>query len=187
MGRPYLRKKHVDIQLYDGTPTTPYTLDITGYADVPELPEPVVDAPAEGYAPQGAFSSIEEGDDTVDLPEFSITIDINDDDVSSGKYAIDQWINAHKEGNGTTALVSTNDGSAYFRKSIDGTTVSANLSTDWFTIGMKVLFDNDGSGKAFGKDYGYVRPIDARLSTSGKAQVTIRGQIVGAPTDITEL
>jgi|LDZU01.1.fsa_nt_gi hypothetical protein len=185
MGRPYLRKKHVTISLYDGTSTTPYTESITGYADVPELPEPVVDAPAEGYSPQGVFNSIEEGDDTITLPEFSITLDINDADVASGKYALDQWFNNHKESSGATALVSTNDGSAYLKKAIDGTTVSANLATDWFTIGMKVIFDTGGTGKAFGKNYKYVRPISASFSTSNKAQVTLRAQIVGAPTDIT--
>ncbi len=185
MGRPYLRKKHVTISLFDGTPTTPFTETITGYADVPELPEPVIDAPAEGYAPQGAFNSIEEGDDTINLPEFSITVDINDADVTSNKYALNEWFNNHKESNGATALTTTNDGSAYLKKSIDGTTVSANLAADWFTIGMKVLFNNAGTSKAFGKQYKYVRPISATFSTSNKAQVTLRMQIVGAPTDIT--
>jgi len=185
MGRPYLRKKHVTISLFDGTPITPFTETITGYADVPELLEPVIDAPAEGYAPQGVFNSIEEGDDTINLPEFSITVDINDDDVATNKYALNEWFNNHKESNGATALVSTNDGSAYLKKSIDGSTVSANLATDWFTIGMKILFDNSGTAKAFGKQYKYVRPISATFSTSNKAQVTLRMQIVGAPTDIT--
>ncbi len=185
MGRPYLRKKHVTISLFDGTTPTAFTATITGYADVPELPEPVIDAPAEGYAPQGVFNSIEEGDDTVNLPEFSITVDINDGDVASNKYALNEWFSNHKESNGATALTTTNDGSAYLKKSIDGTTVSANLATDWFTIGMKVLLNNAGTGKAFGKSYKYVRPISATFSTSGKAQVTLRAQIVGAPTDIT--
>lgn len=185
MGRPYLRKKHVTIELFDGTATTPFTQTITGYADVPELPEPVIDAPAEGYAPQGVFNSIEEGDDTINLPEFSITVDINDADVASNKYALNEWFNNHRASDGSTGLVTTNDGSAYLKKSIDGTTVSANLATDWFTIGMKVLFNNSGSAKAFGKQYKYVRPISATFSTSNKAQVTLRMQIVGAPTDIT--
>ncbi len=185
MGRPYLRKKHVTISLFDGTTPTAYAATITGYADVPELPEPVIDAPAEGYAPQGVFNSIEEGDDTINLPEFSITVDINDGDVASNKYALNEWFNNHKDSTGSTALTSTNDGSAYLKKSIDGTTVSANLATDWFTIGMKVLFNNSGSAKAFGKSYKYVRPISATFSTSNKAQVTLRMQIVGAPTDIT--
>jgi len=185
MGRPYLRKKHVTISLFDGTTPTAKAATITGYADVPELPEPVIDAPAEGYAPQGAFNSIEEGDDTINLPEFSITVDINDSDVASNKYALNEWFNNHKDSTGSATLKSTNDGSAYLKKSIDGSTVSANLATDWFTIGMKVLFNNGGTSKAFGKSYKYVRPISATFSTSNKAQVTLRMQIVGASTDIT--
>lgn len=187
MGRPYLRKKHVAVRFYDGTGSTPYHLDITGYSDIPELPEPVIDVAAEPYVVGGNFNSIEEGDDVVTLPEFAITIDINDADVATGKYAIDQWFANHKDSTGSTALKSTNDGSAYLKKSIDGTTTSANLSTDYFTIGLKVLFNNGGTGKAFGKNFKYIRPIDAKFSTSGKAQVTIRGQILGAPTDITAL
>ena len=34
MGRPYLRKSHVDVRFYDGTAMTPYTLDITGDSEI---------------------------------------------------------------------------------------------------------------------------------------------------------
>ena len=186
MARPYLRKKHVTIQLYDGTSITPKTLAISGYSDVPEIPEPVIDVPPEQFVSQGSFKSVEEADDALAYTEFNITVDMLDSQVTSNKNAIDQWMNLFKDSAGG-ALVSTNNGSAQVRNNKTHALVTTGLSTAWKTCGLKILFNNAATGKAFGKDFKYVQPLSARFSTAGHAQVTLAFRVLCAGTDISAL
>lgn len=184
--RPYLRKKHVTIKLYDASTPTPKSLIISGYSDIPEISEPILDVAPEQYVSQGTFRSIEEADDALTYTEFNLPIDVLDSQVTANKNAIDQWMNFFKDVAGI-ALTSTNDGSAQIRNNKTHALVSTGLSTAWKTCGLKVLFDNSATGKAFGKDFKYVQPLSARFSTAGHAQVTLNFRILCAGTDISSI
>jgi hypothetical protein len=184
MARPYTRKKHITLTLYDGGANE---LELTCYADVPEIPEPIIRVDPEPYYCQGTFESIEEADDTIEFADFSITCDIADSgvDASEKVLAVDQWINHFKTDDGTAPLTSTNSGTIQVRDSQTKSLESLGFPTDWKTIGMKIEFDNNEDGKDFGKKWEHCQPVSALFSTSGNAQVTINLRILCAGVDIT--
>lgn len=106
--------------------------------------------------------------------------------MATNKNKILKWVNAHKD-EGDVELVSTNDGSAKLLKVSDKSLVDAGIPATLFTCGMKILFDNGETGKEFGYDFPCVQPVSARVSTSGKAQITLTLRILSAPTEISSL
>ena len=181
--RGYTRKKHVTLRFFDGGSNE---LDIVGYTDLPEIPDPYLDVPPEAFISQGSFVSTEEADDNLVFSDFAITIDVLDDQVTTNKHELDAWFNEFKTVGGDD-LTSTNDGSAEVFSNQTKTLQSINLDPAWDTLGMIVFFDNGETDKGFGKKFDYILPGSARFSTSGKAQVTINVRILGSGESITAL
>jgi len=187
MAKSYPLRK-VQIQFYDGTETTPATLDITGYSDLPDLPDVIIRRDLDVKRDRGQFSHVELAEDSIDFPEVSITIDMIDTLVTSDKNAIEQWFNKHKAADGTTDLVSTNDGGAKARDVDSGELKDIGLPSDIFTIGMKILWTDSANQNAHGRDYKYVRPIQATVSgDTGGLKITLTFQLSGTYTEITSI
>ena len=185
MARPFTRKKHVTLTLFDYNVAyaSRNELVVRGYADLPEIPEPIINVAPEPFYCKGNLQSLEEADDTVEFADFSITLDILDEQVSSSKFAFAQWFNEFKNLAGA-ALTSTNTGEVDVQvmNSKTKTLTTIGLPTAWKTIGMDLEFDNDD--KKFGKTWMFCMPVDARFSSSGNAQVTINMRILGASTNL---
>lgn len=181
--RGYTRKKHVTLRFFDGGTNK---VDIVGYTDLPEIPDPYIDVPPEAFISQGSFVSTEEGDDNLIFSDFAITIDIVDSQVTTNKHELDAWFNQFKTVGGAD-LTSTNDGNAQVFNNQTKALQSINLDEGWNTLGMIVFFDNAQAEKGFGKKFNYVLPGSARFSTSGKAQVTINVRILASGESITSL
>jgi len=187
MARSYPLKSAITIQLEDGTETTPNTITLKYYGEVPDLPDVIIDAPLRPILDRGNFSHVEEDDDTIDFPELELTIDMVDTDVSAGKHVLEQWFNKHLAADGTTTLESTNDGNAQARRLSDNSLVSIGIPSDRFTVYFKILFDNSETDKAFGRSYKYFEPISCTVSSGKDAQIKIRGRIYGTYEEITSL
>lgn len=187
MAKSYPLRK-VQIQFYDGNATTPQTLNITGYSDLPELPDVIIRRDLDVKRDRGQFSHVELAEDNVDFPEVSITIDMIDTLVTANKNVIEQWFNQHKAADGTTALTSTNDGNAQARDVDAGTLTSIGLPSEIFTVGMKILWTDSAGSNSHGRDYKYVRPIQASVSgDTGGLRVTLTFQLLGTYTEITAI
>jgi len=186
MPKSYPLRK-VQIQFYDGNATTPNTINLAYFGSVPELPDVVVNRNLEVRLDRGQFSHVDFGDDALEFPEVTLTIDMVDTHVSTNKHALEQWFNQHQTVDGTD-LVSTNDGGAQARDVDTGELVDIGLPTSIFTIGMKILFSDADDTNSFGRDYKYVKPIEARVSAGDTGgQIILRMQLLGTYTEISNL
>lgn len=187
MAKSYPLKSAITLQLVDGNTTTPQSITLQYYSEVPDLPDVVIDAPLRPINDRGNFSHVEYDDDTIEFPEIELTIDMVDAQVSSNKHELEQWFNKHLAADGTTALTSTNDGTAQARRLQDNSLVSIGIPSDIFTVSLKILFDNAETGKAFGRHYKYFQPISCSVSSGKDAQIKIKGRILGTYEEITSL
>jgi len=177
MPNSYPLKSAISIQIYDGAGKT---FLMKYFGEGIELPDgPLVDKKVRPVLDRGNFSHVEEDDDDVNFPEVTFEVDIVDDQVSGDKYELEQIINNHKFwDSGTTAYVdatTTNDGNSNY------------APPTIFTLGMKVLFDNGRSEKAFGKDFKYVQPIQGSYKVNKDGTFSFKMRILDKGTDITTL
>lgn len=173
MAKGYPLRK-TSVQFYDGTATTPKTLDITGYASLPEFGDVKVRTNVEPRLDRGMISHIDYADDTLEQPEVSMTVDLVDTYLSTSNDKISEWFDEHSQDG--TPLVSTNDGNAQARAD-DGTLKNIGIPTDIFTCGMKLTFNDITGAGTITRDYKYVQPVSVTISsetTGTKINFTVK-------------
>jgi hypothetical protein len=174
----YPLKGAVEIQIYDGGT---HTFNLKFFAEGIEIPANgiVIDKKIRPVLDRGTFSHVEEDDDDIQIPEASFDVIMIDGDVEGNLYQLEQIMNNHKFWNGTTLVyenaVSTNDGNGQY--------APASL----FTLGLKVLFDNGKTGKAFGKQFKYVQPIPGTFKLDKDAKFTLKFRVLDGANDVVDI
>lgn len=197
---------YIRIQFYDGRSATeatevgdkyPALLELKYFGSLPELKEPRVREELVMYKDRGSFVAWNYDEDTMDIPEITFNCDIVDDQVTGTGadvvYKFASWFqkfaatDSYGSG-GATALISTNTGANAYARKPDGSTQLIGIPAGLNTLGMRVLFDNGVTDKAFGFDYPCVEIRDSSVAASdmmGKFSFTVKVWSVG--TDVQEL
>jgi hypothetical protein len=192
MPKPYLRKAvgtsgGMQLQILDGTATTPLKVQITGITSYPEINEPMIDTQDELFLDRGKAMGMIEGDDSVDFPEFTITFDVIDDQVSTGMHGIYQLLmDKVSPTDGTTPATSVNTGTTTIRDK-NGADYTLSILEDKFLFKLEFLYDSQTTDKAFGKSYDVYISSFTYSEASGRLQATITGQAYSKATNITAL
>lgn len=173
---PYVnRQGYYKIKFVDGTSTTPKTIELKAITAFPDLPTPRRKLNFDTYLVQGVESGFLRTDDTVEgKDDMTVTFDIVESQVSNK--ASELWHYLQKKvdpSDGTTALVSTNDGSTTILDA-DGADRTSCIPNDIFTFEMRVLYipESGTSEKEFGFKYERVE-ASAVLNMAEKGQVTL--------------
>ena len=186
---------HTQLQVSDAT-ATEVKKEIKYYSGLPEIPTAEATPDTVIFRDRGALQGIEIGEDQVDFPEMSVTIDLTAADVTNtdaaGDYQSD-WYNImnefHSPADGSTNLTSTNTGSVNVKNGLDpssSATTAVTIPSDIDTLRLEMLF-KDGT-RTFGYKWEQVQPLGVTFGdNSGRASMTLRFKIWCCPTEIAAL
>jgi hypothetical protein len=185
---------HTQLQISDNTATTKVIKEIKYYQGLPEIPTAEATPDTVLFRDRGSLQGVEIGEDQVEFPEFSITIDMTAADTRevTAAYKSD-WFNIMNKfadpADGTTDLTSTNSGTVSVKNSFDpssATTKSVTIPSDIDTLRLEMLF-KDGT-RTFGYKWEQVQPLGVTFGdNNGAASMTLRFKIWCAPTEIESL
>ncbi len=172
----YLTKNAFTITFTDGTDTTPLTLVIEAYDNIPNVPKPKIIENLMAVIAQGQAISFDKDDDSVEFPDFELSAVLMDKNVDTSKHAILEWFNNKKGPDGTTPLVTTNDGKINIIRTSTGVLEEKDVPDSFFMCDMTIAMDNGKTGKALTEKY-RVGPISAEISSDKWAKVTAKMKI----------
>lgn len=186
---------HTQLQISDDTAVTKIIKEIKYYSGVPEIPTAATTPDTTLFKDRGSLQAAEVGEDQVEFPEFSLTIDLTAadvQDVGTSNWQSD-WYNILNKycdpTDGVTSLTSTNSGSVNVKNSFDPTTsdtTSVTIPSDIDTLRLEILFQ-DGSN-TFGYKWEQVQPLGVSFGDNdGAASMTLNFKIWCCPTEITAL
>jgi len=186
---------HTQLQISDATETTKILKEIKYYDAVPEIPTAEATPDTIIFRDRGSIQAVEIGEDQVDFPEFSLTVDLtaaDTTDTGTDEYKSD-WYNIMNKfvdpSDGSTNLTSTNSGSVNVKNGLDpsdSATTSITIPTDVDTLRLEILFQ-DGT-RTFGYKWEQVQPMGVTFGDNdGRASMTLNFKVWCAPTEIDAL
>lgn len=183
---------HTQLKISDDT-ATKITKEIKYYSGLPEIPTAEATPDTMLFRDRGSIQAVEIGEDQVEFPDFSLTIDMTAADVTdtdaAGDYQAD-WYNIMNKfkspADGSTALTSTNSGSVNVKNGFDpssSATTSITISSDIDTLRLEILFQ-DGT-RTFGYSWAQVQPMGVTFGDNdGRATMTLNFKIWCSPAAI---
>ncbi len=185
---------HTQLQISDNTATTKVIKEIKYYQGLPEIPTAEATPDTVLFKDRGSLQGVEIGEDQVEFPEFSITIDMTAADTRAitEDYKSD-WYNIMNKfaspADGETKLTSTNTGSVSVKNGFDpssAATKSVTIPSDIDTLRLEMLF-KDGT-RTFGYKWEQVQPLGVTFGdNNGAASMTLNFKVWCAPAEITAL
>ena len=189
---------HTQLQVSDNTAVTKILKEIKYYTGgLPNIPTAEATPDTVLFKDRGSLQGIEVGEDQVDFPEMSVTVDLTAADVTtvsddpSDVFESD-WFNImnlfKSPADGTTSLTSTNSGTVTVKNSFDpstSATTSVTIPSDIDTLRLEMLF-KDGT-RTFGYKWEHAQPLGVEFGGDGTATMTLRFKIWCAPTKISSL
>lgn len=186
---------HTQLQISDDTETTKVIKEIKYYSGLPEIPTPEAAPDTQFFRDRGALQAVEIGEDQVEFPEMSITIDMTAADVQDVGISDWQadWYNIMNKycdpADGTTNLTSTNTGSVNVKNGFNpssSATTSVTIPSDIDTLRLEILFQ-DGTN-TLGYRWEQVQPLGVTFGDNdGRATMTLNFKVWCCPTEISEL
>ena len=185
---------HTQLQISDDTAVTKVIKEIKYYSGLPEIPTAEAAPDTTQFNDRGSLQAIEIGEDQVDFPEMSLTIDLTAADTTeiTAAYKSD-WYNIMNKfcdpDDGATSLTSTNSGTVNVKNSLDPTTsatTSITIPSDIDTLRLELLF-KDGT-RTFGYRWAQAQPLGVTFGdNNGRASMTLRFKIWCCPAEILAL
>lgn len=175
MSTPMINKcSTLKVKFYDATPTTNVKFEAVGTSEFPTLQDPKIMPELVDYLEQGCYSGVYEGNDSIERPENTFTLDLLEEQMTDNAFNPYTFLIKMKDpSDGTTDLTSTNTGSVVVLDQ-NGADKTISLPETIKTLGMAVLqLSPDGdTTKDLGIDYGVVKFTNAVYNAGGAGEVS---------------
>jgi len=175
MSTPYINKcGKLKLKFYDATSTTNIKFEAVGISEFPSLQDPRIKPELVDYLEQGCNSGAYEGNDSIERPENTFTLDLLEEQMSDNAFKPETFLVKMKDpADGTTDLTSTNTGSVVVLDQ-NGADKTISLPQTIKTLGMAVLWigPNGDTEKDLGIDYGVVKFTNATYNAGGAGEAS---------------
>lgn len=196
-GNSFSHNEDIQIQFYDGTATSPFTLKLEGTNSGAELPTGLKGQVQRRIVHKGnAFHNYKKDLDEVpeEIMEFTATV-FTEDFMGTGadaRHVVEAWFKKEQMTGDTEPVYHVWDPSAETGIGAWVPTVSTNnatnqatiLRSDEFTYGLKVLADATVEDAATGYDYPFVEVVDFRWLDNDDLEFRVQVRLLSTEEEV---